>query len=120
MKTLRLSVVFAASLVGVGFIGCGGGNTDGGTESFDDQIFVGDDNTVGRVELTLSSPTISVGRTTTFNASAFDSTGAPIRGLRMVCESEGGVRILEPVVAGTTPRSFQMTNANGVVGGVIG
>lgn len=120
MKTLRLSVVVAASLVGIGFIGCGGGNTDGGTQSFDDQIFVGNDSTVGRVELTVGSPSVSVGGTTTFNASALDSTGAPIRGLRMVCESEGGVRILEPVVAGTPPRSFQMTNANGSVDGIIG
>lgn len=120
MKTLRLSVVVAASLVGLGLNGCGGGNTDGGTQSFDDQIFVADDSSVGRVELALRNPTIAVGATTTFSATALDSTGAPIQGLRMVCDSEAGVRILKPVVAGATPRSFQLTNSDGTVEGVIG
>lgn len=110
----------AASVIGAGIVGCGGGNTDGGAQSFDGQVFSSDDNTTGRIEVRLSSDSISVGRTTGFQAYAFDSRGIPIRDIRLTCDSEAGVKILEPVSSDTPPRAVQMTNSMGAISGVIG
>lgn len=114
----RLMVV--ASVIGAGMVGCGGGNTDGGVQSFDGQIFSSDDSTTGRIEVRLVSESIPVGRTTGFQAYAFDSRGIPIRDLKLTCDSEGGVKILEPVSSDTPPRAVQMTNSMGAISGVIG
>jgi hypothetical protein len=120
MNSKRLSVVVATSIVGIAIGGCGGGNTDGGSQSFDGQIFVSDEDTVGRVEIALGESSLPVGATADFQAFARTSSGAPIGNMRLVCDSEAGVRILEPVSSDIPPRAFQLTNNAGAISGVIG
>lgn len=120
MRKSNRMLLVAASVIGAGIVGCGGGSTDGGTQSFDGQIFSSDDGATGRIEVRLSSSSVGVGKTTGFEAYAFDSRGIPIRDLKLTCDSEGGVKILEPVSSDNPPRAIQMTNSMGAINGVIG
>lgn len=117
---LRIIAPKAGIAIGVlalaAMVGCTG-NTGGGDESADsfaqDQ-FVAGDATTGSISLTVSEGTLSVGETTDFVTRVVDSAGGPVEGLRLSCDSEQGIAIVEPTTGST------ITNASGAISGVIG
>lgn len=106
-------------LVAVGLVSCSQGSTDG-DEGNDvaglGAQFVADGG--AGASLTISAPTtLATGSTSGFSVTALDPLGAPLAWLRLFCESERGIAILEPSAGGT---SFESTGTNGMMSGVIG
>lgn len=106
-------------LVALSIIGCmgGSGSTDGGSAkdpNFRDEVYVGDDDTMGSMQLTLDSESLAVGDTTGFQVLVVDSAGQPVPSLTVICDSEEGVAIIEPSTG------FELTSGSGAMSGVIG
>lgn len=96
-------------------LACCSGGTDGasaGGSSNDD--FVSTDSTTGKLVLTVVDKDMSVSATSGFGIKVTDAQGRGVPNIRVACDSEEGVAILEPVT-GT-----ELTNSNGDMSGVIG
>lgn len=96
-----------------------GGDTDGGhandlAESYSDGSFVADDSTVGRIEVEVLEPELQVALISGFHARAFDAAGSPVPNIKISCDSEQGVAIIEPTT-GT-----EITDDGGQISGKIG
>ena len=102
-----LTMVSASMLVA-----CSGGHTSGGDSDYEEETFSGD--SIGRIEVKLSSDEIPVGVTTEFQATVYDSLGQPVPNIRIACDSEEGVAIIEP----TTGSS--LAGQRGAISGLIG
>ncbi len=102
------------------FVGCGGnGNTDGGQGANDAGIgeqFVSDGGAGATLRIDVLGSLVTTG-TVDFIVTLLDPTGAPIPFIRIFCESEAGIAILEPSRNGV---AFESTAANGIMSGVLG
>jgi hypothetical protein len=111
--------ILAVALVGVGllsFTGCQG-NTDGGSAAspdYSDGVFTGDDSSTGTIRLVLNDSQLQVGDKSGFKVYVADGQGQPVPNVRVVCDSEQGVALIEPT------SGYELTNADGVMSGVIG
>ncbi len=100
----------------VAFVGCQG-NTDGGSAAnpdFRDDVFTGDESSTGSIQVVLDKSQISVGDTAGFKVYVKDSRGLPVPFVRVVCDSEQGVALIEPTTG------YELTNGDGVMSGQIG
>lgn len=104
-------------LVGLlGFLGCQG-NTDGGAAAspdYQDDVFVGDESSTGSIKVELTHSSISVGETAGFKVTVRDSNGEPVPNVRVVCDTEQGVALIEPTTG------YELTNSSGVMSGIVG
>lgn len=111
--------------LGVLFLGlltaCGGtGSTDGGVAVTDDAgigaQFVSDGGSGGTLRIEAPAR-LAVGDREEFRVIATDPSGAPLSFIRIFCESELGIAILEPSSGGV---AFESTGSAGVMSGVLG
>lgn len=112
-RTLVEALCVAAILV---FVGCQG-NTDGGSAAspdFRDDVFVGDESSTGSIRVVLNDSQIQVGDTTGFKVYVADAKGEPLPFVRVVCDSEQGIALIEPTTG------YELTNGEGVMSGRIG
>ena len=118
-KLTKLGLLLLVSLAVV-LGGCNRGDSDGGDAVEDDAgigvQFVGDGGAGATLAITAPSR-LGVGATSGFSVMATDSAGAPLGFIRIFCESERGIAILEPSSGGT---AFEMTNSRGFMSGVVG
>jgi len=103
----------------VALCGClgGQGSTDGGSGAdgnFRDDVFVSDETTTGGMNLEIENASIPVGDTSSFFVTVKNARQQPVSNINVVCDSEQGVAILEP------SSGYSLTNAEGVMSGVIG
>ena len=111
-----LNLLIAVSLVLL-LISCGSGNTSKGPEadSLDGQ-FVADGSADSGLRIRVLNE-VAVGGTSRFTVTATDPNGAPLAFIRIFCNTEDGLSILDPVSAGI---SVGITSSQGVVSGTIG
>lgn len=102
---LALPFVFAA---------CNGGKTSGGGDSGKEGQFVSTDSTSGTIALSVKSTSLPIGGTAGFFATVKDVNGAPVNGLRIACDSEVGLALIEPTTG------FELTDGFGNMSGVVG
>jgi hypothetical protein len=115
-----LSVFLGSVLLGL-LSACGGtGDTDGGQGVTNDASigtqFVSDGGSGGTLRIEAPA-TLATGEREEFRVIATDPTGAPLSFIRIFCESELGIAILEPSSGGL---AFESTGAAGVMSGVLG
>ncbi len=110
--------VIAAALVAMTYVGCQGtGNTNGEPETAEvSGQLVADGGFGSTLTIAVSSP-LGVGDRAPFTVTAVDPNGLPLAFIRIACESESGIAILEPSRGGT---AFESTGAAGVMSGVVG
>ena len=103
------STVFVAALGSVALaLACCSGGTDGenaGGASNED--FVSNDSTTGKIVVNVLDKDMSVADTSGFGIKVTDAQGRGVPNIRIACDSEEGVAILEPQ-SGT-----ELTNSNG-------
>ncbi len=113
---LTLFGMLAAAVLG----GCDTGDTDGGegndTSGLGTQ-FVSDGGSGGTLKITPNKTTINVGEIVGYKVVALDPRGAPLAFVRIFCESEKGIAILEPSSGGV---AFESTGPDGLMSGKIG
>ena len=100
----------------VAFIGCQG-NTDGGSAAnpdFRDDVFVGDESSTGSIRVELTDSEVAVGSSAGFKVYVADAQGQPVPFVRVVCDTEQGVALIEPT------SGYELTNGDGVMSGRIG
>lgn len=113
MRTIlrSLLVVLAAAIV---FVACKQGDTDGGGNDTTPGVqFVSDGATGARLTIELEDDLV-VGGTAGFLVLATDPNGAPIPFLRITCDTEQGIAILEPSTGS------EHTSTRGGMSGVLG
>jgi hypothetical protein len=113
-KLMQLVLCVTATLAGC--LG-GQGSTDGGSGAdgdFQDDIFVSDESTTGGMRLEIAESSIAVGDTSEFLVFVRDEQQQPVPNINVICDSEGGVAILEPSTG------YALTNGRGAMSGVIG
>lgn len=126
VKVSKRRAIFGAGLLffGVGVFtlitGCQSGDTDGGSArdgaGTGDQ-FVSDGGAGAKLEITFEHDELGVGDTMSFRVLAKDPQGAPLAFIRIFCESEKGIAIIEPSSGGV---AFEHTGPDGGMSGVIG
>ena len=105
-------VVAATSLV---MVGCSGDTSGGRTsEDYSGSEFLPSESTVGSMSLRVEQTDINVGKTSGFFVEAKDAKGAGVPGLRVACDSEKGVAIIEPTTGA------ELTDNFGSISGVLG
>ena len=115
-------IIASAALIVTVFGACKKGSTDGGTAAQDDgsgglgSQFVSDGGAGGTLTLTITGG-LTVAGTTGFRVTATDPAGRPLAFIRIFCESELGIAILEPNSGGV---AFESTGPDGLMSGVIG
>lgn len=116
MNTRRLSsIAFASALGTLGIVlACCTGGTDGGEEDFSGGQFVGSDANTGSLQINVLSTDMSVSQTSGFGVAVKNAQGGPVGGIKVSCDSEKGVAILEPASGG------ELTDSSGNMSGVIG
>lgn len=92
----------------------GGGQTSGGELSPTEGQFISNDETTGRLELSVDSSSLGIGETTGFRAFVYDAMSRPVANIRVICDSEEGIAMLEPTTGS------ELTGAGGAVSGIIG
>ena len=98
------------------FLGCQG-NTDGGSAAspnYSDDVFTGDGSSTGSIRVQLNESQVEVGHTSGFKVYVTDSKGEPVPNVRVVCDTEQGVALVEPT------SGYELTNSEGVMSGKIG
>jgi hypothetical protein len=109
----------AGFVIALGILGCmgGQGSTDGGSGAdgnYRDEVYVGDDETLGTMELSVSADELAIGQTTGFAVGVFDASGQPVPEISVICDSEKGLAIIEPTTG------HERTGYSGVMSGEIG
>jgi hypothetical protein len=117
-KRLRKLLVFILSAsIALFASACDQGNTGGGTNNTTPgAILVADGGFGGTLSIEITGD-LSVGGTVGFFVRAFDPNGAPYEFIRIFCESERGIAILEPSSGGV---AFESTDQSGTMSGVLG
>lgn len=108
----RVAMLASALVVG----GCSG-ETDGGKgddANFDDEVFVPDETNSGQIIVRPNETRFPVGDTTGFRVQVLDASGQGVPNIRVLCDSELGVAILEPTTGS------ELTNSSGHMSGRIG
>lgn len=111
--------VLVAGLLSLGMIaGCsGGGDTDGGKaadEDFHGTQFVPDESNSGSIDLIVEEAEFNVSEIVGFRVRVVDRNGTAVPGLRLACDSEQGVAIIEPTTG------HEITDEFGQISGKIG
>ena len=120
-KVIRTAIFSATCIAAVGFLACSRGDTAGNAESVAKAEGSGDpfvaDGGSGST-LTLSVPSsVGVGQRVGFSVTATDPSGQPLAFIKIVCNSERGISILEPTDGAN---AVQSTSSNGLMSGQIG
>lgn len=108
------SVLLGLATISIVATGCDSGKTDGGGPSGKEDQFVSNESTTGSIGLSISNTSFSVGNTSGFFATVRDSNGAPVSGIRIACDTEQGLALIEPTTG------FEITDGFGNVSGVVG
>lgn len=91
------------------------GKTGGNGEDFDGTNFNGDETTTGKIEITVTQGNrIPVGGTSGVAVFASDADGKPIQYVRVVCDTEAELVILEPTTG------YELTGEFGTMSALIG
>ena len=121
MSKFRRNLVAIAIFPAVAglIVACSGGDTDGGkagdlADSYGDGSFVADDGSVGRIEVEVLEPELQVALTSGFFVRVFDASGQPVPNIKVSCDSEEGVAIVEPTLGA------ELTDSGGAISGKIG
>jgi hypothetical protein len=108
------SFAFALCLcAGSSLLGCRG-TTSGGEQDFGGGVAVSNADNTGRIEVSVNQSSVAVGGTAGFSAFAFDRNGRPVQGIRISCDSEKEIAIIEPTDGVETTGTF------GGISGIIG
>ncbi len=108
-----ISIVVAAGILVA--CGSGGGDTDGGKageETFDGTGF--DPSLAGAIELVLRDDDLQVSESAGFYVQVSDKNGGPVANVRVACDTEAGLAILEP------SDGNQLTDDGGIMSGRLG
>ncbi len=109
-----------AAILSIGIAACntGGTSNDGSADAADTPSgqYISDGGAGGSLTIRISG-SLTVGGTTGFTVTALDAAGAPLAFIRIFCESERGIAIIEPSSGGT---SFESTGPNGLMSGRLG
>jgi hypothetical protein len=110
--------ILATSLFAITYVGCNGNGRDTSGDSQSDVVgqFVSDGGAGATLTINATGP-IAVGQRISFTVTALDPSGLPLSFIRISCESEEGIAILEPSRNGV---AFESTGAGGVMSGVLG
>lgn len=96
--------------------GCSG-NTDGGSAGdvdYSGSEFVGTDANTGSINLLVNQTSLPVADMSGFRVTVTNAAGRPVPDMRVSCDTEDGVGIIEPNT-GT-----ELTDGNGQISGVVG
>ncbi|MBX7138239.1 MAG: hypothetical protein K1X83_09665 [Oligoflexia bacterium] len=105
----------AVALLALGVVGCSGSTNDESTaDVVSDGSFVDSDGNVGSLTLNVKNDTPSVGSTSAFSVVVHNQNGQPVPGMRVTCDTERGLAILEPTTGS------EITDSFGGISGVIG
>ena len=114
---MRGRVLLAIGFVIAALSGCSGGSTDGGSATdggFSGTEFVADESSTGKLVVDVNSDSFGVGDTEGFSVKVTDVTGRPVANLRISCDSEQGLAIVEPNTGS------ELTDENGQMSGRVG
>lgn len=103
-------------LIATAVVSCSGG-TDGGTagdESWLGTSFVASDGTTGTITLEVLETDLGVSEMTGFRVYVKDSAGRPVPEIRVFCDTEQGLAIIEPT------SGSELTDDNGQMSGKVG
>ena len=121
-RKLSLSLISSLLFFTLFLSACGGGgDTDGESAVSDLQGAnpgFGSDGAAGSTIRISVDDRFPVGTTTGYLVELRDPNGLPLAGVRVICESEDGIAILEPIAPQGV--SFESTDGNGTISGVIG
>ena len=120
-NTLRKTLAAIAMTLSVSALvlaGCSGGDTDGEGNSNNGtgNQFVGDGGAGATIKI-IADDTIGVSDVKGFFVEVLDPRGAPLSYVRVFCESEKGIAIIEPSSGGV---AFEHTGPDGKMSGKIG
>lgn len=108
---LKFSAI--ALLAGGLLVGCQSGNTSGGEVDHDSTQYDPNESGNMRVEL-VDGDELRVALTTGFRVYATDSEGAPVTQMRVTCDTEDGLALIEPTTG------VESTDSNGQISGRVG
>ena len=114
MKIVKAGILTAGLIGLLCSVGCNSHKTSEGTIADKSDIFVDTDGTTGTITLEVRDTELAVGETTHFGVSVKRSDGTGVEGMRVTCDSELGLAILEPTTGS------ELTDSWGGVSGVIG
>jgi hypothetical protein len=114
MGRQKLIKISLATLFALGAQACGGGSTSGGEKDPLDGQFGSGDSTTGRVDLKVANTELQVGETSEFKFLVYDAKGRPVPQIRVICDTESGLTILEP------SRGVSLTTNGGAMSGIVG
>lgn len=120
LNKIRISTALLLGVFVGAIVACGGGSTDGGDSvsqhaGLGDQ-FVSDGGAGGRISITVNDDLVT-GSTASFSVQVLDPDGQPLQFVRISCDSEKGIAIIEPSSSGV---AFESTSARGVMSGTLG
>lgn len=112
MKKIHVILV---ALLFLSLQACSSGSTDGGSSSgTDGGVFVPDSSNAGGVSLSLTETSLGVSERAGFRFKVTDAQGNGVSNMRVLCDSESGVAILEPTTGS------ESTDSNGEISGQFG
>ena len=116
LRTKTSLTVFIASLLVLGLVlgGCKRSSTEQSDDDFAGSEFVSTEDAAGGLRISVNTTSIPVAGTTGFGVQVFDANGVGVPNVRVLCDSERGVAILEPTSGSS------LTDSSGFMSGVIG
>ena len=108
---VKVAIVFSLC---VPFFGCDSSHTPRSGSTDLSSVYVAGNDENGSIDLVVDSTTMQVGNTGGFLVTVVGRNNEPISDMRVACDSEKGIAIVEPATG------YEMTNASGRVSGVIG
>lgn len=103
-------------LIAAAVVSCSG-DTDGGSagdESYLGTSFVGSDGKTGTIELEVLETSLNVSESSGFRVYVKDSAGRPVPQIRIYCDTEVGLALIEPNTGS------ELTDNNGQMSGKVG
>ncbi len=126
-KKKYLVSLVALSALALPFVyGCNSSDTAGGGRDDDSDVFVADENTAGRMELSVANNSLPLGGRSNFSVLVYDAEGRPVPNAAVFCGGEYGLVIYDPIegiyngTALTGVTSTAITDDYGHVSGVLG